>query len=217
MAYLRVSTEEQSLGPEAQRASIEGWAAQQGVQVLSWHLDQGVSGSTPIEGRPGLLAAFRSLEELEAGQLVVAKWDRLARDVIVSATAERLADRVGAQVTSADGVGAGTGPEAILMRGISAALAQYERALIAARTSAALRALRARGKRAGAVPLGYTLADDLKTLVPNLDEQASIELAKQLHTEGWSFREIAGRLEAVGHRPRGSCWHAMTVLRMVRC
>lgn len=184
--------------------------------MLAWHLDQGVSGTTTIEGRPGLLAAFRDLEELEAGQLVVAKWDRLARDVIISATVERLAERVGAQVVSADGVGAGTGPEAILMRGISAALAQYERALIAARTSAALRALRARGQRAGEVPLGFALAEDLKTLLPNLEEQASIEVARRLREEGWSFRKIAGHLEAMGHRPRGVRWHAMTVSRMVQ-
>ena len=44
VAYLRVSTEDQALGPEAQRAAIEAWAARQGVQVLSWHLDQGVGG-----------------------------------------------------------------------------------------------------------------------------------------------------------------------------
>lgn len=208
--------EEQSLGPEAQRAAIELWASRHGVQVLTWHLDQGVSGTTPIEARPGLLAAFRNLEEQEAGQLVIAKWDRLARDVIVSATADRLAERVGAQVTSVDGVGAGTGPEAVLMRGISAALAQYERALIAARTSAALQALRAKGQRAGEVPFGYALGTDLKTLVPSIEEQASIDVAKRLREEGWSFRRIASRLADLGHQPRGTRWHAMTVARMVR-
>ena len=45
MAYIRVSTEDQALGPEAQRAAIENWAARQGVQVLSWHIDQGVGGA----------------------------------------------------------------------------------------------------------------------------------------------------------------------------
>lgn len=103
-----------------------------------------------------------------------------------------------------------------LMRGISAALAQYERALIAARTSAALQALRARGQRAGEVPFGYTLEEDLKTLVPDLEEKASIELAKRLREEGLSLRKIAGRLEALGHKPRGARWYPMTIARMAK-
>jgi len=39
VAYLRVSTEDQKLGPEAQRAAIEPWAAREGVQVAAWHVD----------------------------------------------------------------------------------------------------------------------------------------------------------------------------------
>jgi hypothetical protein len=77
VAYLRVSTEDQQLGPEAQRAAIEAWAAREGVQVVAWHLDQGVSGGADVEDRPGLVAALR-VER--AGILLVAKRDRLARE-----------------------------------------------------------------------------------------------------------------------------------------
>ncbi len=41
VAYLRVSTDEQRLGPEAQRASIEAWAKREGVAVVAWHADAG--------------------------------------------------------------------------------------------------------------------------------------------------------------------------------
>ena len=34
VAYLRVSTQEQDLGPEAQRAAIQMWAERQGVRVV---------------------------------------------------------------------------------------------------------------------------------------------------------------------------------------
>jgi DNA invertase Pin-like site-specific DNA recombinase len=37
VAYIRVSKDEQRLGPDAQRASIEAWAAREGVSVASWH------------------------------------------------------------------------------------------------------------------------------------------------------------------------------------
>lgn len=215
VAYLRVSTEDQALGPEAQRAAIEGWAARQGVQVLSWHLDQGVGGATPIEDRPGLLLALQDLEDQGAGLVVVAKWDRLARDVMVAAMVERMVERVGARIVSADGVGVGDGPEAALMRAMVQAFAAYERALIRTRTSAALRALRAKGQRAGEVPLGYRLAEDGKGLLEDAGEVEAIDQARKLRAEGLSYRRIATELEQLGLRPRGTRWHAMTVRRMM--
>jgi len=215
VAYIRVSTEDQALGPEAQRAAIEAWAARQGVLVLSWHIDQ-VGGATPIEDRPGLLAALRDLEDLEGGLVVVAKWDRLARDVMIAAMVERMAERVGARIASADGVGVGDGPEAALLRAMVQAFAAYERALIRARTSAALRILRARGQRAGEVPLGYRLAEDKKGLLEDAEEVEAINQARQLRREGMSYRQIALELGRHGLQPRGKAWHAMTVSRMMR-
>ena len=42
IAYLRVSTEDQNLGPEAQAASIEKWCATNGVTLVATFQDQGV-------------------------------------------------------------------------------------------------------------------------------------------------------------------------------
>src|SRR4051812_41386352 len=89
IGYIRVSTTRQELGPEAQRASIEAWAAQRGVRIASWHEDRGVSGSAPIEARPGLLAAITAVREHRAGTLAVARRDRLARDIVVARLTER--------------------------------------------------------------------------------------------------------------------------------
>ena len=58
VAYLRVSTDEQHLGPEAQRAAVEAWAARAGVVVVAWHIDAGVSGAAPVDRRPALLGAL---------------------------------------------------------------------------------------------------------------------------------------------------------------
>ena len=57
VAYLRVSTEDQNLGPEAQRAAIERWAAGREVTVAVWFEDR-LSGATAVEDRPGLVAAL---------------------------------------------------------------------------------------------------------------------------------------------------------------
>jgi len=215
VAYLRVSTEEQSLGPEAQRAQIEAWASREGVQIRSWCLDQGVSGASPVDERPGFLEALQEVEALGAGFLVVAKWDRLGRDVYLSATIERLVERLGAQIQSADGAGNGTGPEQMLMRRLLQAFAEYERALIRSRTRAALRAKRARMERAGGIPLGCSLAPDGRSLETNVLEELALSVAKRLHVEGLSLREIAAELEQQGFKPRGQRWHPQTVARMI--
>ena len=67
VAYLRVSTEEQHLGPEAQLAAIELWATRQGVTVVAVHRDLGVSGATPLADCKGLMAALEAAKaEIDA-------------------------------------------------------------------------------------------------------------------------------------------------------
>jgi DNA invertase Pin-like site-specific DNA recombinase len=148
VATVRVSTEDQNLGPEAQRAAIRTWAERNGVQVISWHEDR-LSGATPVEDRPGLLGALQAIRERGAGVLVAAKRDRLARSVAVAATIETLATEAGARVLTADGVAADEGPEGELLRTLLDAFAAYERSLIRARTRAALQAKKRRGERLG--------------------------------------------------------------------
>ncbi len=72
VGYIRVSTEDQHLGPEAQRGAIERWVAVTGVEVVEWHTDHGVSGAAPLEKRSGLLAALNAIRLHRAGRLVVA-------------------------------------------------------------------------------------------------------------------------------------------------
>jgi DNA invertase Pin-like site-specific DNA recombinase len=201
VAYLRVSTEDQNLGPEAQRAAIEQWATRSGVIVASWHVDQGVSGGAAIDSRPGLLAAIEAAAESKAGLLVVAKRDRLARDVMLAAMTEQLLARQGARVASAAGEGTEGGndePAAQLMRTLVDAFAQYERALIRSRTKAALSVKKARGQRVGGVPYGMHLAADGATLEANAVEQAVIARIQAWRAAGVSLRGIVAECERAG-------------------
>jgi DNA invertase Pin-like site-specific DNA recombinase len=200
IAYLRVSTDEQQLGPEAQRAAIERWAAARGVRVVSWHADQGISGGATYEQRPALQAAFAALREHDAGVFVVAKRDRIARDVMIAAMVERLAEREGATVMSAAGEGEGGAddPGALLMRRMIDVFAEYERALIRSRTKAALGVKKARGERVGSVPFGFRVSADGKTLAPCDAEQAAIERARTLRESGLSLRAVARALASEG-------------------
>lgn len=190
VGYIRVSTEDQALGPEAQRAALVRWAEACGAEIVAFHEDRGVSGAAALDKRPGLLAALDAVKAHRAGVLLVAKRDRLARDVVLAAMVERMAERLGARVTSADGTGDGDGPEALLMRRIVDAFGEYERAVIRARTRAALAAKRAQGKRAGQVPFGFTLCADGVTLAEDSAEQAVIRQIRALRDEGLSIRAV---------------------------
>ena len=198
VAYVRVSKDDQKLGPDAQRASIEAWAMREGVQVVGWHLDQGVCSVSPIDGRPGLVAALASLRMHGAGVLVVAKRDRIARDVVLTAGVERAAARSGAAVVSAAGEGNGTTPADAFMRTVIDGAAAYERGLIRARTKAALAAKAAKGERTGELPYGYKLATDAARLEVDEAEQAILAVVRELRAAGRSHRAIVADLAARG-------------------
>lgn len=202
VAYLRVSTDEQALGPEAQRAALERWAAAHGVEIVAWHADLGVSGGAALDKRAGLLSAVADLAVRDAGLLLVAKRDRLARDVVVAAMTEQLVERAGARIVSAAGEGSdGDDPAALLMRRMVDAFAEYERAMIGARTRAALAVKRARGERVGKCPYGYRAEEG--RLVADEREQAVVARVRALRAEGRTLRAIVAELDANGVRSRG--------------
>jgi DNA invertase Pin-like site-specific DNA recombinase len=218
VGYLRVSTDEQANGPDAQRAAIERWAAAAGVQVVAWHADHGVSGAAPLDRRPGLLSAVDALGELGAGALVVARRDRLARDVMAAAMVEGLVSRAGARVVSAAGEGTegdATDPGALLMRRLVDAFAEYERALIKSRTRAALAVKAGRGELTGTAPLGQRVGADGVHLEADAAEGEALALVAQLRRDGLSIRKIADELNARGVPARGGRWHRTTVERIL--
>lgn len=200
VAYLRVSTDDQALGPEAQRASIRAWAQREGVELVGEFSDLGVSGAAALDRRPGLLAAVDALERGDL--LVVAKRCRLTRDPVAGAMVERLVDRAGGRIVAADGVGEGDGPEALLLRRMVDAFAEYERALIRGRTRAALAVKAARGERVGGVPYGRQVAADGRTLEANEAEAELVSIVLDLRAAGLSYAAVAAELEKRGFRTR---------------
>ena len=217
IAYIRVSTEEQHLGPEAQLATIEAWAAREGLGVDAVHRDIGVSGGAPLERCAGLVAALDSLRDGDV--LVVAKRDRLGRDMIRCAMAERMAERVGARIVTADGVGDGDGPEHLLMRRMVDAFAEYERGLISARTRAGLGVLRRQGVRLGGDSLALRRTqqrgeDGRLAWEHDHEGQETMRIVRELRDQGLTLRAIATELTRLG-RPtlRGGAWHPEHVRR----
>ena len=220
VGYIRVSTDDQTLGPIAQREALARWCTANGAELVTVieepHRAGRASGGADLEDRPGMLSAIDALAEHGAGVLLVAKRDRLARDPMVAAMIERLAERHGARVLSIAGEGTeGTDPTAILMRRIVDAFAEYERLIIRQRTRTALAVKSGRGERTGQVPYGSHLAADGVHLEADPGEQRVIELVRALRAEGLSIRAIAARLEADAVPARGGRWHPTTIARLV--
>lgn len=220
VAYVRVSTDRQDLSPDAQLEAIGRWTREHGARVVATFEDLGISGATPIEKRPGLLQALDALKTHGAGVLIVAKRDRLARDMFQAVMAEHLVKQEGARIMTADDVGNGDDPESILRKRLDDMFAEYERAKIAMRTRAALAVKRRRGEKTGGPrPFGYAVvrAGEVKRLEAEADEQRAIRLIVELRATGLSYRSIAAELVERGIATvKGGRWEAMTVQRIVK-
>lgn len=145
VGYIRVSTrtqEQSGLGLEAQRAAIARFAQQEGLKVLQIfeEVETG-KGSDALDRRPKLAAALQAARKAK-GPVLVAKLDRLSRDVhFISGL---MAHRVEFIVCD---LGRQSDP---FVLHLYAALAEKERAMISERTRAGLAAARARGTKLGA-------------------------------------------------------------------
>jgi DNA invertase Pin-like site-specific DNA recombinase len=219
IAYLRVSTDKQAdsgLGLEAQRASVTAAATRLGLEIRAVLVDAGVSGSLSIADRPVLMQAVDALRRGDV--FLVAKRDRLGRDVIAVAMIERLIAKRGARVVSAAGEGTDNeDPSNVLMRRLIDSFSEYERLIIGARTKSALAAKRARGERVGGLPFGYCLAADGVQLEADVSEQQILARMGALRADGLTTRGIAAALNENGFRTRrGTAWRFQYIAQALR-
>src|SRR5262245_36387990 len=197
IAYLRVSPDKQAepgLCLEAQRASVAATAVRLGLAVRHEFVDAGVSGSLSIADRPVLMQAVGALRRGDV--LLVAKRDRLGRDVIAVAMIERLIAKRGARVVSAAGEGTGNeDPSNVLMRRLIDSFSEYERLIIGARTKSALAAKRSRGERVSRfAQFGWAFGANGR-LVESSVEQQALTIVRECRTAGDRGRTQPHRLE----------------------
>jgi DNA invertase Pin-like site-specific DNA recombinase len=200
ITYTRVSTTEQAdsgLGLSAQSHSIGAALTARGWTSARSLTDEGVSGSIAPEKRPQLAEALRMLAAGEATTLVVAKLDRATRSVADLCHLLDLSDRQGWDFIALDlGIDTST-PLGRAMAQMAGVFSELERKMIGQRTSDALAALKANGRRLGR-PV-------------ELHEAVRIRIASE-RAQGESLRAIAGSLTEDGiQTARGGAWHASTV------
>lgn len=151
VAYLRVSTEEQAasgLGLEAQRESVEAFAALHGLEIVAWFVDEGISGTT-LGKRPAMLDALRALDAGQAGVLLAKDATRLSRTLADLASMLKAATADGWCVKTADGLVDTCDPNGALLPNFLGIVSELERLFTSRRTRDALHAARARGVQLG--------------------------------------------------------------------
>lgn len=197
VGYLRVSRdsqEESGLGLDAQRAQIEAYASSRGFKIVRWYQDV-VSGASELKDRAGLT---NLLNDLEPGtKVLVARKDRLSRDLNLALWLEKEAARIQCSIESADGTANGSSPTDVLLRNLILSFAAYERDLIRERTRNALQELK-KTRKLGRPPFGYRFDE-----TGNHEEDPEIFPTRsrmiELRDEGLNFSQISRRLNKENH------------------
>ena len=202
ISYYRVSTQQQGrsgLGLEAQRKAVTAFAAVEGLMIEHEFVEvETGKGADALDRRPQLAAALKLAKKTKQ-PIIVAKLDRLSRDVhfISGLMNQRVPFIVAA-------LGQNVDP---FMLHIYAALAEKERALISERTKAALQSARERGVKLG----NPKQAAANKAAAAFRDRDVEAVLIDQPNLTN---RQIAEALNARGiPAPRGGNWNHVTVMR----
>ena len=215
IAYYRVSTAKQGqsgLGLEAQQAAVADYLKSNSGELVTEYTEI-QSGSK--DNRPELQAALRQCR-LTGAILLIAKLDRLSRN---------RAFLMNVQDSSVQFVAVDMPEANHFTVGLMACLADYERQLISERTTAALKAAKARG-----VKLGNPRLDEVRNSDTTAARAARVINAKQRNAEmldiinemrdesdnDLSLRDLTKMLNAAGYKTsRGKKWHPTSVMRVL--
>ena len=216
VSYLRVSTQRQGqsgLGIEAQRKAVADYIAATGGKLLAEYVE--IESGKRDDNRPKLAEA-RAACDRQRATLVIARLDRLARNVrFVATLLESKAGFIAVDQPEAD--------RAFLQ--MAAVFAEWEGRKISERTRAALAAAKARGKplgwsipsRAGEAQRAAAVAVERRTASADAFARKMLRTVRSLQRDGVStLAALADALNGEGHRTaRGCQWRAGAVQRLL--
>jgi DNA invertase Pin-like site-specific DNA recombinase len=217
VAYTRVSREEQrisGLGLEAQYAAIEEYARRSGARIVAAYREAATGRRDTLRNRPELVRALGHARRSGA-LLVFARWDRLSRNV--SVTAQLLES--GIDFVACDNPYANR-----LTIHILAAMAEYESRLKSERIRAVFAYMKANGhvfppgKFAPEAQRRGTQAANAAARVRTKAVYADLlPLVVELRERGYTHAEIASQLNGLGHRnQRKHPWSSSNVWMLLR-
>jgi DNA invertase Pin-like site-specific DNA recombinase len=223
-AYVRVSTKGQAddgLGRVDQERRIRAWCKRNGHALCGPVAFDQASGTVPVDQRDGFVEVLGRIAAGRCEGLVVLNLGRIARLLTVQEAALAMVWASGGRVFAVD---AGEvlqddpeDPMRTAIRQMMAVFHQLDRAMIVARLQGGRQVKAAQGGYAyGSPRFGQAADRERHALVPDDDEQATVDRIAELHQGGASLRAIAATLDREGRRPkRGARWHPQTVARVL--
>lgn len=214
VTYIRVSTAQQGksgLGIEAQREAIARFCEAEGIEILAEHVEiETGKGTDALDRRPQLATALAEAKRRDC-PVVVAKLDRLSRDVaFIAGLMSKHVPFVVAEL--------GTDTDPFILH-LYAALAEKERSMISTRTKAALAVAKAKGVTLGNPNLAMARVVAHKAISANANAFAAnvLPVIREVRGTGASLRQIAAALNSRGiPTARGGRWAATQVSDYLR-
>ncbi len=208
--YARYSTDKQRESSiEDQAGSCRRLAESQAFDIVSTHSDDGISGSTPVQQRPG---GARLLADALADRfdvLIVESLDRLSRDQVEQERIVRRLEHRGILILGvADGYDSRMGGRKI-MRGVRGLINELYLDDLRHKTHRGQSGQVDRGFVAGGKSFGYRIIKTDSGSTYEIDESQAgwVRFIFDKYASGWSVQRIAADLNKKGVlSPRESTW-----------
>ena len=205
VAYCRVSTEAQAAddryGIEYQRTQIKEYCAENDIEITQWFIDEGVSGAA--KKRPAFDQILSGAVTNPPTQyVVVAKTDRISRDINLYYAYKNLLSEAGLEILSvSEDWSAQDKLTAMILENFLAMAATLERENIRIRTSGGRKVKATQGGYAGGrAPMGYRVVDH--QLVVNEDEAPAVRFLFQQKAAGNTMLGTVKALNDAGYKTR---------------
>ena len=202
VGYLRVSTNGQvdKFGLDSQKSMILEYCQKNDVRIMEWYIDKGESGAK--ESRPEFdRLVYGEAQNPPIEAVIVAKSDRVARDVYIYYAFKHELQKKGIKLISVSEDFGELGPYSVILEAMLVAMAQVERVTITSRTGGGRKVKAYAGGYAGGnVPYGYQIVNHEMEIVE--DEAEVVRAVFDLLESGMSLRKVADRLNECGYRTR---------------
>lgn len=219
--YIRVSTDsqaEEGMGLEIQEDTIKKFCnSHKDYKLVKIYSDPGVSGSVMPYKRPAMAELLDDAKQKNFEKVIVAKLDRLARDLYVQLWTEKELMVYDVEVLSVAEPYRGKDPMSVAMRQIVGVFAELEKGRITERlVSGRLKKFSLGGYPGGNVSLGYVSVDG--ELQIDSEEAETVKTIKKWRKRGLSMGKIARKLNEAGisTKREGKGWYASTIRSILR-
>ena len=205
IGYIRVSTDGQcgddKFGMAEQKSQIENYCKEHKLEIVKWVYDEGESGAYERENFDEIVYSEEYCNPPTAA-VVVAKSDRVARDMMLYFYYKMLLRKKGMEIISVGEDFSVFGEYANLLESFTLFTAEMERKNITIRTSGGRKQKAMTGGYSGGnAPFGYSIKDGEYVINPKEAELVR-EVFRLRDKKGASYGAIASALENAGYRGR---------------